>query len=76
MAARPAIRCRLQGGGPPGTAATTSKFVLISTVAGGRTIPLLNGDNIIEIDSSAQVVGVGLDISEEDVKPQVCLIFE
>eukprot|EP00752_Nemacystus_decipiens_P006658 g5986.t1 len=33
---------------------------------GGRTIPLLNGDNVIEMDPSAPEVGVGLDTTQED----------
>lgn len=72
MAKRPEVRCSLEGGGP----AAPSKFVLISAVAGGGTIPLLNGVNIIEVDSSVEVVGVGLNPSEEDVKPQVRFVFE
>lgn len=79
MAERPEVRCRLQGGGPPQSTASgeTSKFVLLLSTGGqGRTIPLplLDGDNIVEVDSSA--VGAGSDVSNEDVKPQVRLIFE
>lgn len=76
MEERPEVRCRLHGG--PTAGAGASKFTLVPVVpaTGGRTIPLLDGDNIIDMDSPSQGVKAGSDVSDQDRKSQVCLMFE
>lgn len=68
MATRPEVQCRTSGDGP----GTASEFVLMTTHSTKAIlITLLDGDNIVEVDSTALGISAGLSVSKEDMTPQV-----